>query len=107
MRQNNIYTLTHRAAFRSPSTPLEPLKTGTFLTLQPPSPTLPTPDYQEDRKKVVEDFNEIVPETTEIDRSVRRALFCIFDGHGGDACSDYLYQVRGERRATIKVTSHE
>ncbi|GMI48161.1 hypothetical protein TrCOL_g12606 [Triparma columacea] len=49
-------------------------------------------NYQEDRKKVVEDFNEIVPETTEIDRSVRRALFCIFDGHGGDACSDYLYQ---------------
>ena len=71
------------------------------ITLHLPNPPSPQhifpfakpPDYQEDRKRVVEDLNEMIPEATEMDRSIRRALFCIFDGHGGDSCSDFLFQV--------------
>ena len=33
----------------------------------------------------------MIPETTECDKSIRRSLFCIFDGHGGDQCSIYCH----------------
>ncbi|GMH77077.1 hypothetical protein TrST_g4091 [Triparma strigata] len=48
--------------------------------------------YQEDRAKAIDDLNELIPESTKGDRSIRRALYCVFDGHGGDACSEFLFQ---------------
>ena len=69
----------------SPRSPLTPY----FLPL-PLTPLIP--DYQEDRARQVDDFNALVPESTTLDRSIRRALYCIFDGHGGDACSSYCHE---------------
>lgn len=47
--------------------------------------------YQEDRSVMLPDFNEHLPEnsTGKID-GVKRAFFAVFDGHGGDRCSDFL-----------------
>jgi serine/threonine protein phosphatase PrpC len=33
----------------------------------------------------------MIPEKTECDKTIRRSLFCIFDGHGGDQCSIFLH----------------
>ena len=53
--------------------------------------------YQEDRAKHVTDLNELIPHSFDedygVDRSIRRSVFCIFDGHGGDRCAIYLHRV--------------
>ena len=45
-------------------------------------------DYQEDGIKVVLDFNELLPD--DVDKSVPRAFFGCFDGHGGSACMEHV-----------------
>ena len=40
----------------------------------------------------MDDFTALIPTSTTIDRDIRRSLYCIFDGHGGEACSQYLYE---------------
>ena len=78
----SLQTLTLRLLYISPhSAPPFPLLSPLRRT-----------DYQEDRAKAIDDLNELIPESTKGDRSIRRALYCVFDGHGGDACSEFLFQ---------------
>lgn len=45
--------------------------------------------YQEDRLRKFGNFNTHLPDS--VDKSVRRAFFAVFDGHGGHRCSQFLY----------------
>eukprot|EP00903_Cladosiphon_okamuranus_P019579 g18007.t1 len=45
---------------------------------------------QEDEVVVVPDLNKHVPEMAELDRSITRSYFAVFDGHGGPAASSFL-----------------
>lgn len=45
-------------------------------------------NYQEDGYLCVPDFNAMLPDDG-VDKSVPRACFCVFDGHGGDKCMEF------------------
>lgn len=47
-------------------------------------------DHQEDRGVVIPDFNKWIPANVQADRSVKRAFFAVYDGHGGDHCATIL-----------------
>ncbi|CAN0282397.1 unnamed protein product [Ectocarpus fasciculatus] len=45
---------------------------------------------QEDKVVSIPNLNVYVPATTELDRSIARSFFAVFDGHGGSAVSACL-----------------
>ena len=59
-------------------------------------------DYQEDRSRTIPDFNAMIPEETECDRSVRRCLFGVFDGHGGDQVREGALLSGGPLRVQLR-----
>lgn len=49
-------------------------------------------NYQEDYIVCVNDLNKFIPKYDTLDDSSRRSFYAVFDGHGGDMCSQFLSQ---------------